>query len=215
MHNSRRGWNRHDGRAVPDNAVGSVDVRGGGPGTRETICCTRRPPCRRCTHCATGGAYGFGCNSWVMAFPRNAASVSRSVSRCRPRGANRSSRRHLRSRSRRFGNRPDESFVAVQQRRLARPFDNGAIRAGAAPAPRGCKTDWYASTVLPNGVVVSALAVVNSAGTVIDPATGLPDARYMSAVTFCIRQTRCGTRAATPPLNTTIGVVATTARSQG
>ena len=72
-----------------------------------------------------------------------------------------------------------------------------------------------ASTVLPNGVVVSALAVVNSAGTVIDPATGLPwmpGAMALRSPSASDRRAlRAHLSAATPPLNTTIGLVATTA----
>jgi len=116
-----------------------------------------------------------------------------------------------------FGNRPDESFgrrAAAAAR--TRPFANGAIGAGAGARARGLQGGvGTASTVLPNGVIVSALAVVNSAGTVIDPETGLPwmpwSTRLRSPSASDRRTLRAHLESATPPLNTTIGVVATTA----
>jgi L-aminopeptidase/D-esterase-like protein len=72
-----------------------------------------------------------------------------------------------------------------------------------------------ASVTLPNGVVVSALAVVNAAGCVIDPATGLPWMPGRVALRRPVAAERDAVRrhmeSAVPPLNTTIGIVATTA----
>jgi L-aminopeptidase/D-esterase-like protein len=72
-----------------------------------------------------------------------------------------------------------------------------------------------ASVTLPDGIVVGALAVVNAAGQVISPTTGLP--RFHEGL--ALRRPNASQRQAmidatrTPPtaLNTTIGVVATSA----
>lgn len=217
----RRGW--RTGTTVvllPDNAVGSVDVRGGGPGTRETDL-LHPTATMQTVHalCLTGGsAYGLAAAHGVMAFLEERSigfKVGLAAAHVVPivpaavifdlgRGGN-------------FGNRPDESFgrrAAAAAR--GRPFDNGAIGAGAGARARGLQSGvGTASTVLPNGVVVSALAVVNSAGTVIDPATGLPwmpGAMPLQSPSASDRRAlREHLGAATPPLNTTIGVVATTA----
>ena len=216
-----RGW--RTGTTVvllPEDTVGSVEVRGGGPGTRETD--LLHPTATMHTvHaiCLTGGsAYGLAAAHGVMAYleqrsvgfkvglapahvvPIVPAAVIFDLGRG---GA--------------FGNRPDESFgrrAAAGAR--ARPFANGAIGAGTGARARGLQGGvGTASTVLSNGVVVSALAVVNSAGTVIDPATALPwmpgATRLRAPCTADRRALRAHLDTATPPLNTTIGVVATTA----
>ncbi|MEZ5248633.1 MAG: pantoate--beta-alanine ligase [Ilumatobacteraceae bacterium] len=72
-----------------------------------------------------------------------------------------------------------------------------------------------ASTVLADGTVVGTLAVVNSVGSVLDPSTGLP----WEASSHRLRRPAASERraladrlhAAQTPLNTTIGVVATSA----
>jgi L-aminopeptidase/D-esterase-like protein len=116
-----------------------------------------------------------------------------------------------------FGNRPDAAFgsrAAAAAR--ARPSPNGAMGAGTGAVSRGVQGGvGTASTVLPTGVVVAALAVVNSAGSVIDAGTGLPwmagDLRLRKPSAADRSALRAHMEAATPPLNTTIGVVATTA----
>jgi L-aminopeptidase/D-esterase-like protein len=78
-----------------------------------------------------------------------------------------------------------------------------------------------ASAHLPNGIVVAALAVVNAAGSLIDASTGLPWESAAHRLRKPTRADRDLLHAATAPrapaaapqaLNTTIGVVATTAR---
>lgn len=216
-----RGW--RTGTTVvllPDSTVASVDVRGGGPGTRETDL-LHPTATMQTVHaiCLSGGsAYGLAAAQGVMAFleqhnigfkvglkaahvvPIVPAAVIFDLGRG---GA--------------FGNRPDESFgrrAAAAAR--ARSFANGAVGAGVGARSRGLQGGvGTASTVLPNGVVVSALAVVNSAGSVIDAATGLP---WMPGAIALRKPSGADRRAvaahlatATPPLNTTVGVVATTA----
>lgn len=216
-----RGW--RTGTTVvllPDETVGSVEVRGGGPGTRETDL-LHPTATMQTVHaiCLTGGsAYGLAAAHGVMAYLEERSvgfKVGLAASNVVPivpaavifdlgRGGD-------------FGNRPDESFgrrAAAAAR--ARPFANGAIGAGIGARSRGLQGGvGTASTLLPNGVVVSALAVVNSAGTVIDPATALPwmpgAIRLRGPSATDRRALRAHLDAATPPLNTTVGVVATTA----
>jgi len=216
-----RGW--RTGTTVvllPEGTVGSVDVRGGGPGTRETDL-LHPTATMQAIHaiCLTGGsAYGLAAAHGVMAYLEERQigfKVGLDAAQVVPivpaavifdlgRGGS-------------FGNRPDESFgrrAAAAAR--ARPFANGAVGAGAGARARGLQGGvGTASTVLPNGVTVSALAVVNSAGSVIDPASGLPwmpgAARLRSPSAADRQVVRNHLAVATPPLNTTIGVVATTA----
>ncbi len=216
-----RGW-RTGTTAIllPPDAVCGVEVRGGGPGTRETDL-LHPTATLQTAHaiCLTGGsAYGLAAAGGVMAHleargigfkvgpepgevvPIVPAAVIFDLGR----GGT-------------FGNRPDEAFgrrAAAAAR--ATPSPNGAVGAGTGAVSRGLQGGvGTASTVLPNGVVVAALAVVNSAGSVIDPQTGLP---WMPG-SLVLRRPSAADRAAvrdhlsaaTPPLNTTIGVVATTA----
>ncbi len=216
-----RGW--RTGTTVvllPDSTVGSVEVRGGGPGTRETDL-LHPTATMQMVHaiCLTGGsAYGLAAAHGVMGFLEERGigfKVGPHASQLVPivpaavifdlgRGGV-------------FGNRPDESFgrrAAAAAR--PRPFVNGAIGAGTGARAQGLQGGvGTASTVLTNGVVVAALAVVNSAGSVIDPRTGLPwmpgATRLRAPSTADRRALRSHLASAMPPLNTTIGVVATTA----
>ena len=116
-----------------------------------------------------------------------------------------------------FGNRPDASFG----RRAAAAARGGRTASGAVGAGTGAVAGSLqggvgsASELLPGGIVVAALSVVNAAGLVIDPSTGLPwelDGVDLRRPTAGERTTlRNHVEAARPPLNTTIGVVATNA----
>lgn len=205
---------------LPEGSVAGVDVRGGGPGTRETdlLSPTATIPFVNAI-CLTGGsAYGLAAAGGVMSYleaqgvgfpvgqqptdvvPIVPAAVIFDLGRG---GA--------------FANRPDESFghrAAATAKR--RPFPNGSIGAGVGARSKGLQGGiGTASVTLPGGAVVSALAVVNSAGSVIDPDTGLP---WMPGADR-LRRPPADQRAAlrehfattVPALNTTIGVVATTA----
>ena len=75
-----------------------------------------------------------------------------------------------------------------------------------------------ASTTLPSGVTVGALVAVNSAGNVVDPATGLPWMAYLvdefgltRAARRAARRARRSCESPLSSLNTTIAVVATDA----
>jgi len=216
-----RGW--RSGTTVillPNDTVAGVDVRGGGPGTRETDL-LHPTAAMQSVHaiCLTGGsAYGLAAAGGVMAHLESLGigfTVGASDGEVVPivpaavifdlgRGGT-------------FANRPDESFgrrAAGAAR--ARPCANGAVGAGTGARSRGLQGGvGTASVVLPNGIVVAALAVVNSAGSVIDPSTALPwmpgadRLRRPSAADRASLRTHLAT--AVPPLNTTIGVVITTA----
>lgn len=205
---------------LPTGTTAGVDVRGGGPGTRETdlLDPTATIPFANAI-CLTGGsAYGLAAAGGVMShleskgigFPVGPGTnevvpiVPGAVIFDLGRGGG-------------FGNRPDESFgrkAAAAAR--PRPFANGAIGAGAGARSRGLQGGvGTASVALPDGTIVSALAVVNSAGSVIDPGTGLPwmpGAAPLRTPSAADRQAlRDHFASAVPALNTTIGVVATTA----
>ena len=216
-----RGW--RTGTTVvllPQNTVGSVEVRGGGPGTRETDL-LHPTATMQVVHaiCLTGGsAYGLAAAHGLMTYleerhvgfkvgpdaghvvPIVPAAVIFDLGR-----------------GGQFAHRPDESFgrrAALAAR--GRPSPNGAIGAGTGARAHGLQGGvGTASAVLANGVVVSALAVVNSAGTVIDPATArpwMPGSLRLRAPSLSDRRAlREHLHAAIPPLNTTIGIVATTA----
>lgn len=217
-----RGW--RTGTTVvlaADGTVGGVDVRGGGPGTRETDLLQPGNLVRRVDAvCLTGGsAYGLDAAGGVMAwleersigFPVGADGdhvvpiVPSAVVYDLGRGGV-------------FANRPDASFG----RRAAGRARSGAVAEGAVGAGTGCLAGTLqggvgtASERLDDGTVVGALAVVNAAGHVIDPASGLP----WEPGGLGLRRPPASERAALrahveagrPPLNTTIGVVATDAR---
>lgn len=216
-----RGW--RTGTTVvllPDGTVGGVDVRGGGPGTRETDL-LHPTATMQTVHaiCLTGGsAFGLAAADGVMAHLQERGvgfKVGVEANHVVPivptavifdlgRGGT-------------FAHRPDAGFgrrAAAAAR--ARAAANGAVGAGTGARARGLQGGvGTASTVLSNGTVVAALAVVNAAGSVIDPATGLP---WMPGNVHLRRPSaadrsalRVHMDAAVPPLNTTIGLVVTTA----
>jgi L-aminopeptidase/D-esterase-like protein len=216
-----RGW-RTGTTAIllPPNTVAGVDVRGGGPGTRETDL-LHPTATMDAVHaiCLTGGsAYGLATAGGVMevleqrgiGFQVGPAAdnvvpiVPSAVIFDLGRGGE-------------FTHRPDASFGARAARAAkATPPAVGAVGAGTGARSRGLQGGvGTASITLPNGVVVAAFAVVNSAGSVLDPATGVP----WEPGSVRLRRPSAGDRAAlqayldaaVPPLNTTIGVVATTA----
>lgn len=224
-----RGW--RTGTTVvlaPAGVTAGVDVRGGGPGTRETDV-LRPENLVQQAHavCLTGGSafglsaadgvmehlaardVGFGVGpepGWVV--PIVPAAVIFDLGR-----------------GGRFEHRPDVSFgrraAAAASRR---PERNGAVGAGAGAVSGGLQGGvGSASALVTLGdgtrLTVAALAVVNSSGSVVDPSTGA----LWDAAALGLRRPPADQRAAmraylaeveraraTPPANTTIGVVATT-----
>ena len=223
-HHQRNGRGWRTGTTVivvPAGTVAGVDVRGGGPGTRETDLLDPHATIDTIhAVCLTGGsAYGLAAADGVMrelerrgvGFPVGPEAghvvplVPAAVIFDLGRGGG-------------FGNRPDESFGERACRAARpRPSANGAVGAGTGARARGLQGGLgTASMTLDDGSVVAALAVVNAAGSVIDPSSGLP---WMAGDDPLRRPTSSDRAAlnavldaAVPPLNTTIGVVATTAR---
>lgn len=223
-HHQRRGRGWQSGTTaviVPDGAVAAVDVRGGGPGTRETDALAPGNLVDRIHGlCLSGGsAYGLAAADGVMAdlerrrlgvpvgpepqqvVPVVPAAVIFDLGRGGP-----------------FANRPDRSFGERAARSARNDASRGSLGAGTGARAGGLQGGiGMASTtvdVAGTTVRVAALAVVNSSGSVIDPATARPwvPIKGLRRPTASERQTLRDTIAAiAAPLNTTIGVVATDA----
>ena len=213
----------------PEGAAGAptaaVDVRGGGPGTRET---DLLDPSNSVTtvHAIvlTGGsAYGLAAADGVMAgleesgrgLPMNAQGgvvpiVPSAVIFDLPMGA--------------WQHRPDATFGRAALDAAGVEVEQGSVGAGAGARAGGLKGGVGTASVLIDsgaaaGITVGALIVANPVGSVVDPATGLPWGATDSDLAY---------HGLTPPdpsdvarlaqvaskqtvLNTTIGVVATDA----
>jgi len=225
-HHQRRGRGWQTGTTVvtaPDGAISGVDVRGGGPGTRETDALDPRNLVDR-VHaiCLTGGsAYGLSAADGVMAelerrrlgvpvgpeFEHVVPVVPTAVIFDLGRGG-------------RFGNRPGPEFGARALRAARRTPRRGSVGAGTGARAGGLQggVGRASTTVACDDIVVTvaALAVVNASGAVIDPATGAPwspvrSLRRPPAAERTALRDHLTAAAAPPPLNTTIGVVATDA----
>ncbi|MGW0766601.1 P1 family peptidase [Streptomyces sp. NPDC002676] len=233
-HATRRGDGWLTGTTVvlaPEGGVvAAVDVRGGGPGTKETDALDPRNVVQKIDAVVlTGGsAYGLDAASGVMAWLEE------------------------QGRGVRVGAEPTQVVPVVP---AACVFDLGrggdfrarpgaetgraAVEAAAASAPgarvpQGCVGAGTgatagqlkggvgtASTVLDSGITVAALVVANAAGAVVDPETGAlygeffqgrveyPQERVHEAARRRLAET--ADRNAPPPLNTTLAVVATDA----
>ncbi|MEO6651135.1 MAG: P1 family peptidase [Ilumatobacteraceae bacterium] len=208
--------------SVPGGAIAAVDVRGGGPGTRETDALDPRNLVDRIhAVCLSGGsAYGLAAADGVMAqlearglgvpvgpeaghvVPVVPAAVIFDLGRG---GV--------------FANRPGPEFGARAVRAATRRARRGALGAGAGARAGGVQGGvGMGSIAVPldgRTITVAALAVVNASGSVIDPATGAPW-RPVSGLRRPDRSDRARYRAVVeaalaPSLNTTIGVIATDA----
>jgi putative pantetheine hydrolase len=232
-HHQRRGPRWRTGTTVvlcPPGTVGGVDVRGGGPGTRETDLLDPRALIHE-VHavCLSGGsAYGLAAADGVMAWleeQRTGFPVGEDPAWVVPivpaavifdlgRGGT-------------LTNRPDASFgrrAAVAAARSRGQVVQGAVGAGTGAVAGGLQGGvGSASAVLDDGTVVAALAVINAAGAVLDLADGvLHGIRSLRPGEGPRRRpTRADVRAAAEllatlppaprPISTTIGVVATDA----
>ncbi len=179
-HHQRRGRGWLTGTTVvvpPVGTVGGVDVRGGGPGTRET---DLLDPANMVGEvdavCLTGGsAYGLDAAGGVMA-----------VLERRGRGFRIGAQPgHVvpivpaavvfdLAAGGRFENRPDASFGArATEVASRRPVRQGTVGAGTGAHAAALKGGvGSASVVLDGGTTVAALVVLNSGGSPVDPATG-------------------------------------------
>jgi L-aminopeptidase/D-esterase-like protein len=216
--------------APESGAVAAADVRGGGPGTKETDALDPRNVVQRVDAVVlTGGsAYGLDAASGVMAWleeqwrgvrvgPGPAHVVPVVPAACvfdLGRGGN-------------FSARPDAETgrAAVEAAAVSVPGARvweGCVGAGTGAVAGRIKGGvGTASTVLDSGITVGALVVVNAAGSVIEPETGAlygelclgrveyPAERVHEAARRRLDETAA--KNAPPPLNTTLAVVATDA----
>ncbi|MFF3954620.1 P1 family peptidase [Streptomyces sp. NPDC001890] len=211
--------------------VAAVDVRGGGPGTRETDALDPRNLVQRIDAVVlTGGsAYGLDAASGVMAWleergrgvrvgPDPAQVVPVVPAACvfdLGRGGD-------------WRARPDASTgrAAVEDAAATEPgapVAEGNVGAGTGSVAGQLKGGvGTASLRLPSGITVAALVVVNAAGSVADPRTGVLYGEYGAAeppvhpapeILRAAQQRLAEVRDANarPPLNTTLAVVATDA----
>ncbi|MGW7261963.1 P1 family peptidase [Streptomyces sp. NPDC054842] len=216
--------------APPGGAVAAVDVRGGGPGTKETDALDPRNLVQKVEAIVlTGGsAYGLDSASGVMAWleerghgvrvgPDAAHVVPVVPAACvfdLGRGGD-------------FRARPDAAtgraaVEAAEASGPGAPVREGCVGAGTGAAVGPLKGGvGTASMLLDSGITVAALVVANAAGSAVEPRTGalygellsgtmaLPPAEVHAAAER--RLTEVAERNAPPPLNTTLAVVATDA----
>lgn len=217
---------------APDGgAVAAVDVRGGGPGTKETDALDPRNLVQKVEAIVlTGGsAYGLDAASGVMAWLEErgrGVRVGPDPSHVVPvvpaacvfdlgRGGD-------------FRARPDagtgrEAVQAAAASEVGAVVPEGCVGAGTGAAAGALKGGvGTASTVLDSGVTVAALVVVNAVGSVLEPETGVlygelfqgtPVERPEAGVHEAARRRLAESAAqnGAPPLNTTLAVVATDA----
>ncbi|WP_428934764.1 P1 family peptidase [Streptomyces sp. ACT015] len=211
-------------------AVAAVDVRGGGPGTKETDALDPRNLVERVDAIVlTGGsAYGLDAASGVMAWleergrgvrvgPDPAHVVPVVPAACvfdLGRGGD-------------FSARPDAGTGRAAVEAAAASVPGAAVPEGCVGAGTGAAVGRLkggvgtASTVLDSGITVAALVVANAAGSVVDPETGV---LYGELFQGRVRYPETGVHEAAgrrlaeiaaadgrPPLNTTLAVVATDA----
>ena len=202
---------------APPGTVGAVDVRGGAPGSRETELLHPSNSVRHVDAVVLSGGSAFGLATadgvmtWLEEHGRGVQMtggtvpiVPAAVIFDLPVGA--------------WSSRPDARFGYDAADAAGGDVAMGCVGAGVGARAGVLKGGvGTASTVLDNGVTVGAIVVVNSAGEVLDPATGLP---WMAELAphFGLRRPPAEQIAAyaarhrdTSPLNTTIAVVATDA----
>ncbi|GAB4583568.1 P1 family peptidase [Nocardia sp. IFM 10818] len=212
---------------VPGGATAAVDVRGGGPGTRETDLLDPGNTVRQVNAVLlTGGsAYGLAAADGVMRWleehkegiPMDPADPSRVVPIVPgavifdlPVGA--------------WDIRPDADFGFLAAEDASEEFARGSVGAGTGARAGSIKGGIGSASVRftdgpAAGMTVGALIVANPVGSVFDPRTGLPwGAGTDGAEHFDLRPASAAqlTAANALPvkgtvLNTTIGVVATDA----
>ncbi|MGF1655306.1 MAG: P1 family peptidase [Actinomycetales bacterium] len=232
-HHDRRGDGWLTGTTVvlpPVGTVAGVDVRGGGPASRETDALS---PTTLVEHAdavvLTGGsAYGLAAADGVMAWLEERGRGFRvgpepgHVVPIVPAAA-----LFDLGRGGDFRARPTTEFG----RQAAAAATDGPVAQGSVGAGTGAVAGGLAggvgsaSTVLPSGVTVAALVAVNSAGSVVDPVdgtlrgvrAGLPGefdsvSPPSPADVAAWGETVARAASRVPPFNTTLAVVATDAR---
>ncbi len=202
---------------APPGTVGAVDVRGGAPGTRETDLLDPSNSVRHVDAVVlTGGsAYGLaaadGVMTWLEERERGVKMdggvvpiVPAAVIFDLPVGG--------------WACRPSAEFGYHAAEAAGVDVAVGTVGAGVGARAGVLKGGvGTASTVLDSGVTVGAVVVVNSAGNVVDPDTGLPWMAHLIAEFGLIGPPAeqiaafAALDAESSPLNTTIAVVATDA----
>jgi L-aminopeptidase/D-esterase-like protein len=199
----------------PEGSTGSVDGRGGAPGTRETdVLLPENLVARVDAVCLSGGsAYGLAAADGVMrwlaernrgyrvgAQPHEVVPiVPAAVLFDLPRGD--------------WGNRPDAGFgYQACDAATAGPVEQGCVGAGTGAKVGSLKGGTGTASVTVDGFTVGALAAVNALGEAVDPRTGRPWAADLEVDgEFGVRwPDRPAALPESPAagLNTTIGVVA-------
>lgn len=202
---------------APPGTVGAVDVRGGAPGTRETDLLDPSNSVRHVDAVVLSGGSAFGLAAadgvmtWLEQQDRGVQMtggtvpiVPAAVIFDLPVGA--------------WSARPTAEFGYAAAEIAGPDVALGCVGAGVGARAGVLKGGvGTASTVLDSGVTVGAIVVVNSAGEVLDPATGWPWMTELAAE-FGLRAPSADQLAAyaarhrdTSPLNTTIAVIATDA----
>jgi len=202
---------------APTATVGAVDVRGGAPGGRETDLLDPANSVRYVDAIVlTGGsAYGLAAADGVMQWLEEQGRgiqmkgglvpiVPAAVIFDLPVGA--------------WANRPTAQFGYSAAAAAGVDVPVGTVGAGVGARAGVLKGGvGTASTTLPSGVTVGAIVVVNCAGNVVDPATGLP---WMADLIHELGLTAppadevaafAALDSESSPLNTTIAVVSTDA----
>jgi L-aminopeptidase/D-esterase-like protein len=210
---------------TPPGTVGSVDVRGGAPGTRETDLLEPSNTVRLvdAVLLSGGSAYGLaaadGVMRWLEEHQRGVRfddSAGDKVVPIVPSAV------VFDLTVGDWSLRPDAEFGYAAAQSAATDVGLGSVGAGAGAHAGVLKGGiGTASTVLSSGVTVGALVVNNCVGDVVDPATGLPWASYLSQQLGLVppppaQVAAYGTLVAqrdrfAAAFNSTIGVVATDA----
>lgn len=217
-------------------AVAAVDVRGGGPGTRETDALDPRNLVQRVDAIVlTGGsAYGLDAASGVVAWLEEQGRGVRvgaepgQVVPVVPAAALFDLGRGGDWRARPDASTGRAAVEAAAASEPGAPVAEGNVGAGTGAVAGQLKGGiGTASVRLASGVTVAALVAVNAAGSVLDPRTGVPFGEYgageppaypapathAAAVRRLAREREAAEAAGggAPPFNTTIAVVATDA----
>jgi putative pantetheine hydrolase len=210
--------------------VTAVDVRGGGPGTRETDALDPRNLVQRVEAVVlTGGsAFGLDAVSGVVGWLEEQGRGFRVGPPGRVVPVVPAAALFDLGRGGRWQARPDPAMgrAAVESAAASPeggPVTQGCVGAGTGAVAGGLKGGvGTASWVLPSGAVVAALAVVNAAGSVADPETGAlwgaraawaaefgTDGSARPAAVVARARERLAAAAEARPFNTTLAVVAT------
>ncbi|WP_245644404.1 P1 family peptidase [Nocardioides jensenii] len=214
--------------APPDGAVGGVDVRGGGPGTRETDLLDPRNLVERVHAIVLSGGSALGLASVDgvaqrllrdgIGFPMGGPGevvpiVPAAVLFDLGRGGA-------------FANHPDAALGAAAYDAASSDVREGTVGAGTGARVGGLKGGIGSASVrLEDGTTIGVLVAVNAVGSAVDPGTGelyaarhclsgdLPTLRHPDGAELEAAHAAAAADPALlkPPLATTIGVIATDA----